>query len=301
MCPRPCSSMTGYAAMTPCTTPRRFTSMIRSQCASVRSSRLPPTPIPALLHNRSRRPRRSRTSSTTARTASASRTSRCTGETSPRPPSSSFATSCAASPSTSARTTVVPRSARAGTRARPIPDAPPVTIAVAPAKRFIAGKGVTVLLSLHLHVVDCHARVRGRGHELVRRQDEPEIQIALRSDERRVHGREVREVRVLAVDGFGRCPHDSVARPLQRKEVAALLRIATLRPRHLHAAPVRERHLRRDERVRGVLLVGRDGHGLTRGVAGRLVLPPRRRRGLVGPAVRAALERRQTRNAHSPR
>ena len=48
--------MTGYAALTPWTTPLRFTSRALAQCLSSSSSRNPPTATPALLTMTSSRP-----------------------------------------------------------------------------------------------------------------------------------------------------------------------------------------------------------------------------------------------------
>ena len=51
--PEPRRTMSGYAAATPCTTPRMFTSMIAFHWSSVRSSVSPPNVMPALLKSRS--------------------------------------------------------------------------------------------------------------------------------------------------------------------------------------------------------------------------------------------------------
>src|SRR5439155_943834 len=47
MWPNPCASITRYAAATPLTTPRRFTSMMRYQSSIVWSRTSPRMPIPA--------------------------------------------------------------------------------------------------------------------------------------------------------------------------------------------------------------------------------------------------------------
>src|SRR5581483_6781952 len=116
--------------MTPCTTTRRLTSIARSQRASPSSSRSPPIPMPALLKIRSRRPCMETVSSTICATATASRTS-TPAAVAPRSP----ATRRAPSSFRSATTTVSPRAASALHSASPMPDPPPVTIAMRPATR----------------------------------------------------------------------------------------------------------------------------------------------------------------------
>src|SRR6478672_6096007 len=125
MCPERCALITGYAALTPLTTPRRFTSMARCQCRSSSSSSRPPIATPALLTMTSRRPCASTVSRTRARTASASATSTTAAEA--RGPSSP-ATAWALATSRSAMTTELPRATSSAAMARPMPDPAPVTI-----------------------------------------------------------------------------------------------------------------------------------------------------------------------------
>src|SRR6185312_11201190 len=125
-----------YAAMTPCTTPRTFTSMMAFHWSSVSSSVSPPHTMPALLNIRSSLPVRATTSSTAACTAAASVTSRRAARA--RSPSDDAVRS-AASLSMSVHTTCAPAATSAWHNAAPIPEPAPVTTACLPVKVFIVG------------------------------------------------------------------------------------------------------------------------------------------------------------------
>ena len=117
--------------------------MIAFHWSRLSSSASPPHVIPAFANIMSSPPRDSTTSSTRAETASASVTSRRAGCALPATAGAparadlvvvtSSATRRAAARSMSATTTCAPAAASARTSAAPIPDPPPVTIAVAPA------------------------------------------------------------------------------------------------------------------------------------------------------------------------
>src|SRR5262245_48722049 len=83
--------------------------------------------MPAQLSTTSRRPNRSRARPIAASTSSARVTSHCTAAASPPAPRMRPTVSRAPLSSTSAATTVAPRSARRSAAARPIPEAAPVT------------------------------------------------------------------------------------------------------------------------------------------------------------------------------
>ena len=102
MWPLPWRTISGYAACTPCTTPRMLTSMIEFQWSRVSSSVSPPMLMPALLNMRSSAPASAATEVTSDDTAAASVTSSATARAEPGP-SHDEATAEAASRSRSAQ------------------------------------------------------------------------------------------------------------------------------------------------------------------------------------------------------
>ena len=124
--PPPRASMPGSTARAPWTWAITLTSQVRCQSASDISTP-PPMAIPAFMHSRSIGPSVSSTCATTAWVAAPSVTS--SGY--PVAPVAA-ATSATRSMSMSTAATRMPSEAKRSTRARPIPLAPPVTIATRP-------------------------------------------------------------------------------------------------------------------------------------------------------------------------
>ena len=108
MWPLPWRTISGYAACTPCTTPRMLTSMIEFQWSRVSSSVSPPMLMPALLNITSSAPARRPPTSTSAETAAASVTSSATARAEPGPVARRGDRREAASRSRSAHTTWAP-------------------------------------------------------------------------------------------------------------------------------------------------------------------------------------------------
>ena len=125
--------MCGIAAITPRNTPRAFTSITRSQFATVASSRVPATRIPALLTSTSSLPNASIVASMAACHDSGRVTSRWTYSACPPISFISASTLRPSSSSTSPNATFAPSRANSRASAAPIPRAPPLTNATLPA------------------------------------------------------------------------------------------------------------------------------------------------------------------------
>src|ERR671911_278527 len=196
--PPPVLSISGIAARMPRHTPMRLTSSTRRNSSSLISSAVPGIATPTLLNITSRRRHPSTASRTRASTSDIFVTSARTNIASP--PASRI--SCAAlsprSSATSPITTRAPSTARAFADARPMPFAPPVTIATFPSSRPISPPLRAPELRLafvdeRVDSLSCvAARPQARERRLLHRQPFLKLRIARHLDQAKHLGRRER-------------------------------------------------------------------------------------------------------------